>query len=127
LFLCFFFYYQPFIHSFIHSFIHKWLYGPLLDPGLFFSFAIIFTQTVGLLGRVISPSQGRYLNTGQHKHRINAYIDMHALSVIRTHDPSVRASEDSSCLRPSDHYDRLPAYKRSKNDSHILRLLSFEL
>jgi hypothetical protein len=32
-----------------------------------------FSQTVGLLGRVISPSQGRYLNTGQHKHRINAY------------------------------------------------------
>jgi hypothetical protein len=32
-----------------------------------------FSQTVGLLGRVISPSQGRYLNTGQHKHRINTY------------------------------------------------------
>jgi hypothetical protein len=31
-----------------------------------------FTQTVGLFGRVISPSQGRYLYTGQHKHRINA-------------------------------------------------------
>jgi hypothetical protein len=32
-----------------------------------------FSQMVGLLGRVISPSQGRYLNRGQHKHRINAY------------------------------------------------------
>jgi hypothetical protein len=32
-----------------------------------------FSQTVGLLGRVINPSQGRYLNTGQHKHKINAY------------------------------------------------------
>jgi hypothetical protein len=32
-----------------------------------------FSQTAGLLGRVISPSQGRYLNTGQHQHRINAY------------------------------------------------------
>jgi hypothetical protein len=32
-----------------------------------------FSQTVGLLGRVIIPSQGRYLNTGQHEHRINAY------------------------------------------------------
>jgi hypothetical protein len=29
------------------------------------------SQLVGLLGRVISPSQGRYLNTGQHKYRIN--------------------------------------------------------
>jgi hypothetical protein len=35
----------------------------------------IFTQMVGLLRRVISPSQGRYLNTGQHKHRINAHTD----------------------------------------------------
>jgi hypothetical protein len=33
-----------------------------------------FSQTVGLLGRVISPSQGHYLNTGQHKHRITSYI-----------------------------------------------------
>jgi hypothetical protein len=32
-----------------------------------------FSQSVGLLGRVISPLQGCYLNTGQHKHRINAY------------------------------------------------------
>jgi hypothetical protein len=30
-----------------------------------------FSQTVGLLGRLTSPSQGRYINTGQHKHRIN--------------------------------------------------------
>jgi hypothetical protein len=32
-----------------------------------------FSQTVGPLGLVIRPSQGRYLNKGQHKHRINAY------------------------------------------------------
>jgi hypothetical protein len=62
-----------------------------------------FSQTVGLLGRVISLSQGLYLNTGQHKHRINAHThtpNIHALSGIRTHDPSARASEDSSYLRP---------------------------
>jgi hypothetical protein len=89
------------------SFIHQWLYSPLLGPGLFFSVAIIFTQTVGLLVRVISLSQGLYLHTGRHKHRINAYTDIHALSGIRTHDPSVRASEDSSCLRPCAHCDQL--------------------
>jgi hypothetical protein len=54
-----------------------------------------FTQTVGLLGRVISPSHGCYLNTEQHKHRINAYTNIHALSGIRNHDPSVRAGEDT--------------------------------
>jgi hypothetical protein len=32
-----------------------------------------FTQSVGLLGQEISPSQGRYLHTGQHEHRINAH------------------------------------------------------
>jgi hypothetical protein len=46
---------------------------------------------VGLLGRGISQSQGRYLHRGQHKHRINVHTDIHALSEIR-------AFEDSSCL-----------------------------
>jgi hypothetical protein len=36
-----------------------------------------FLQAIGLLGRVISQSQGRYLHTGQHKHRINAYTYQH--------------------------------------------------
>jgi hypothetical protein len=81
----------------IRSFIHQWLYSPLLGPGLFFSFVISFTQTVGFLGPGFSPSQGRYLHTGQHKHGINAHTDIHALNGIRTHDPSVRGSEDSSC------------------------------
>jgi hypothetical protein len=44
-------------------------------------------QSVGLLRRGISRTQGRYL----HKHGINANI--HALSGIRTLDPSVRAGE----------------------------------
>jgi hypothetical protein len=33
-----------------------------------------YTQSVGLLVRGISPSQDRYLRTGQHKHRINTHI-----------------------------------------------------
>jgi hypothetical protein len=40
-------------------------------------------------------------------HRINAHnIDIHAFSVIRTHDPSVQASEESSCLKPRGCCDR---------------------
>jgi hypothetical protein len=31
------------------------------------------SQSVGLLGRVISPPQGLYLNTEQHKHRIDSH------------------------------------------------------
>jgi hypothetical protein len=55
-------------------------------------------HSVGLLGPVISPSQGRYLKQIQ--------IDIHASNGIRNHDPSVRVSEDSSCLRPRGHCDR---------------------
>jgi hypothetical protein len=79
--------------------------GPFVNgPGLFLSFIVIFTQTVGHLGRVISPSQGLYLHTGQQKHRINAHTDIHTMSGFGTHDPSVRANEDSS-------YRRLAAHK----------------
>jgi hypothetical protein len=79
---------------------------PLLGPGLFFNFVIFYT--VGrLLGRVISKSQGRYLHKGQLKHRINAHTDIHDLNGIRTHNRNVGASEDSSCLRPRGHCDRL--------------------
>jgi hypothetical protein len=35
------------------------------------------------------------------------HTDIHALSVIRTHDASERAGEDGSCLRPRGHCGRL--------------------
>jgi hypothetical protein len=38
-----------------------------------FSVFWFYTQSVGLLGWGISPSQGLYLHTEQHKHRINAH------------------------------------------------------
>jgi hypothetical protein len=38
-----------------------------------------FSQTVGFLGRVICPSQGRCLHTGQKRDRIIAHTDTHAL------------------------------------------------
>jgi hypothetical protein len=44
--------------------------------------------------------------TEDNKKELNAHTDIHALSGIRTHDPNVRASEDSSCLRPRDHRSR---------------------
>jgi hypothetical protein len=56
----------------IHLFIHQSLYSHLLGLGLSFSSVIFFTHTVGLLGRVISPTQGRYL------HRINAHTDTYS-------------------------------------------------
>jgi hypothetical protein len=46
------------------------IYGStaLVGLGRFFSF-LIYTQSVGLLGRVISPSQGRYLHTEQKQNK----------------------------------------------------------
>jgi hypothetical protein len=91
-----------------NSFVHSFIIGStaLCWALAYSSFVIFFTQTVGLLGRAISPSQGRYLHTGQHKHRINAHTDIHALSGIRTHDPSVRESKHISSLRLLGHRDR---------------------
>jgi hypothetical protein len=72
-----------------------------------FSVSWSYTQSVGLLEQGIGPSQGHYLHIGEHKPRINAQnSDICALSGIRAHDPSVRVSEDSSCLRPRGHCDR---------------------
>jgi hypothetical protein len=81
---------------------------PFSGPWRVFQFLDLFyTQSVGLLRRGISPSQGLYLQTEKHNHRINAHkTNIHALSGIRTHDPSVRASEDSLCFRPLGHCDR---------------------
>jgi hypothetical protein len=43
---------------------------------------------------VISPWQGIYLHTEQHKHKINAHnTNIHVLRKVRTHDPSVRANK----------------------------------
>jgi hypothetical protein len=49
--------------------------------GAVISFLIIL-QTVGLLGRVISSSQGLYPNTGEHKHRINAYTHQTSMPCV---------------------------------------------
>jgi hypothetical protein len=49
-------------------------------------FLELFRHMIGLLGRVISPSQGLYLHrTTQHR---KTRTNIHALSEIRTHDPS---------------------------------------
>jgi hypothetical protein len=51
--------------------ISLWLYSPY-GPWPVYEF-LNLTQLVGLLGRGISPSQGRYLHTEQHKYIINAH------------------------------------------------------
>jgi hypothetical protein len=64
----------------------------------------LFGQSVGLLGRRISPTQGLYPHrTTQHR---KTRTHIHAPNGIRTRDPSVRAVEDSTCLRPRGRWNR---------------------
>jgi hypothetical protein len=76
-------------------------------PRPLIQFRNCFLQTVGLLWRVMSPSQGSYLNTGQHKHRMNAYTHQSYMPWVGF------PASNSSCLRPRSHRDWL-ASERSK-------------
>jgi hypothetical protein len=58
------------------------LCSTLWSIGLISQFFLFTLQTVGLLGRVISSSQGLYLITGQHKHRINAYTHQTSMPCV---------------------------------------------
>jgi hypothetical protein len=81
-------------------FCFHWLYTPLRPWPLLFSFMTIL-QTVGLLGRVISLSQGLYLNTGQHKHRINTYTHQTSMPYVGF-DPTIPASERAKAVHAFD-------------------------
>jgi hypothetical protein len=106
------------VHSFIHSFIHSSVaLQPFVGPWPLLQFRNLFLHRR-------YPTQGRYLHTGQHRHRINAYTDILALSGIRTNDPRVRASEDSSCRRPRGHCDRHMYYTKTLS---LLRVLTSEI
>jgi hypothetical protein len=82
---------------------------PFCWPWPIFSF-FIYTQSVGLYIRGISPPHGRYLHTQDSINTEQTHTDIHASSGIRTHDPSVSAGEVISCLRPRCHSDRRMCY-----------------
>jgi hypothetical protein len=62
-----------------------------------------FLQTVGLLGRMGNPSQRLYLNTGQHKHRINAYAYAHQTYMPSAgFEPTIPAVERAKAVHALD-------------------------
>jgi hypothetical protein len=99
-------------YIYIYLSIYLSIYGStaLVDFCRFFSF-LIYTQSAGLPGRGVSPSRGRYLHTEY------THADIHALSGIRTHDPSVRVGEDSSSFGQRGPCDRrtITLVKRNKS------------
>jgi hypothetical protein len=73
-------------------FLLQWFFQLIQGPGP--QFHNNFSQKVGLLGWVISSSQGLYLNKRKHKHRINAYTHTEHPSFTWDSNPrSQRSSE----------------------------------
>jgi hypothetical protein len=89
-----------FIEAFVNYF--SMLYSPLLDLGRFFTFLILYTP--GRNPWTWDQPVARPLPT--HRTKQNNRTDIHTSSGIRTHDPSVSADEDGSCLRPRSHCDQ---------------------
>jgi hypothetical protein len=111
--------YKQMVHMLLHLSVCLWLYSPCgpwphfqflnpytmslpahSEPWPLLQFLNHFTQTVGFRGWGISPSQGRFLHTGQHTQNKRTQTSM-PLSGIRTHDPRFRADEDDMLL---DHW-----------------------
>jgi dolichol kinase len=57
------------LNFFISSCPLTWVLAPILEHRADYSVSLIISQAIGLLGRIISSSQGLYLNTEQHEHR----------------------------------------------------------
>jgi hypothetical protein len=58
-------------------------------------------QMIGLLGRVISSSQSLDLNTGQHKHRINAYTYQTSMPCVEF-EPTIAVSKRAKTVHCLD-------------------------
>jgi hypothetical protein len=94
------------------SFDYIWYfsYSFRVRPSVLFPSQLIwnygsYRQSVGLLGRAISPV-ARPLPTQDNTNTEDTRTDIYASSGIRTHDSSVRASEDILCLILNGHCDR---------------------
>jgi hypothetical protein len=98
---------------------------PFLAPtgvwGIHETFRFTSVSLSGTVGRTPWTSDqliARPTYTEQHKHRINVqvHINIHASSRIRAYDPSIQASQDSSCLIPLGYRDRLwTLWRREKS------------
>jgi hypothetical protein len=85
-------------HTYLPTYLR--LYSPVLDLGRFISFFILYT-----FGGTPWPGD-QPVATPLPTRRTTRTFNIHALSRIGTHDPSVRANEDISCLRPRCNWNR---------------------
>jgi hypothetical protein len=84
-----------------HSFIHS----PMVLQPFFWPWPILqFRNLIYTDSRTPWTSdQARCKAATYTQDKTDAHTDIHVLRGIRTHDPSVRAREDSSCPRPRGH------------------------
>jgi hypothetical protein len=85
---------------------HQWLYSPCKNLGrlTYRGFVILLRHTAGLLWTSGQPVAKASTYTRQHNIQTQE-TNIHALSGIRTHDPSNQAAADLR-LRPRGHWDR---------------------
>jgi hypothetical protein len=102
------------LHRSIYLSISVYLSTALQPSGIgrYFGF-FIYIESVWLLWREISRRKA-----STHTQNNTTHIDIHALSGIRTQDPSVWASEDSSCIRQRD---------RDRRSLHLLGINLYSL
>jgi hypothetical protein len=74
----------------------------LVGLGRFYFSFLIYTRAVGLLERVISSSQGLYLNTRQHKHRKTHIHTIKHPCPKAEFEPAITASERSKTVHALD-------------------------
>jgi hypothetical protein len=97
---------------YVHTY-KLWLYRSLLNLDRFSSF-LIYTQSVGLLGRGTSPSQGHYLHTEQHSQKKCTQTSMSLVGFEPTM-PAFEWAKISSCLGQRGHCDWRHAHIGSQN------------
>jgi hypothetical protein len=91
-----------YIHTYIHLSIYLCIYN-LWGPWLLFQF--LNPDTVGRTPWTGDEPFARPLPTHSTTQTQINHTDIHVSSGMQTHDPSVRAGEDGSCLRPRGHRD----------------------
>jgi hypothetical protein len=95
---------HPSVHRSIYLSIYLWFYNPFVGPWLLFQFLNPIDSRTPWTG---DQPITRLLPTHRTTHtQRSTHTDIHTLSGIRTHNPSIRASEDTSCLRLHGHCDR---------------------
>jgi hypothetical protein len=85
---------HPFIHPSICSCCSHLAHKRYVKRFVSLQFFLNFRQSVRLLGRGISTTQGRYLHRATQTQNKRRQTSIHVLSVIRIHDHSGRAASD---------------------------------